>query len=107
MTATGFFVKNAQFEKQMQENPEVGKKLLPLAEAAKSVAESLAPVRLGHYKSSFKAMAGKRPDGKVVARLASFDFKAHWIELGTGPPIPTPPMAVLRTAAEQTIGRVE
>lgn len=105
--ATGFFIKNQNFEKEMQRHPEVGKHLLPLANEAAARAKALAPVRLGHYKGSFKALAGKRHDGQVVARVANFDFKAHWIELGTGPPIPTPPMAVLRTAAEQTIGRVE
>jgi len=105
--ATGFFVKNARFADQMEKDPSIGKHLLPLAEEAAARGEALAPVRLGYYKGAFKALAGKRADGKVVARVANFDFKAHWIELGTGPPIPTPPMAILRTAAEQTIGRVE
>ena len=88
----------------MQRDEGIAKGLLPIAEAAAGYARERAPERLRKYIQSIEAVAGIRDDGKAVARVLSTDFKANWIENGTGPPIPTEPHHPLRTGAEQATG---
>ncbi len=98
------FFANPGFEDDMQRDEGIAQGLLPIAEQAAEYAKGVAPRRLAHYIRSIHAVAGIRPDGMAVARVVSDDFKANWIEKGTGPPIPTEPHAPLRTGAEQATG---
>ena len=98
------FFANPNFEDDMQHDEGIAKGLLPIAESAAQLAKAAAPRRLSHYINSIHAVAGVRDDGMAVARVVSDDFKANWIEKGTGPPIPTEPHAPLRTGAEQATG---
>lgn len=51
---------------------------------------SYSPVDSGKYAASVKTMRQFRTaDGWPAIRIGATDFKAHWIEYGTGDPGPT------------------
>jgi hypothetical protein len=79
----------------LSKTPEMTAFLYGLAETAVSAAQSVAPVRSGEYRDSIAAYPGV---GK--ARVQASDFKAVWIEFGTGQPGPTAAFAPLRRGAE-------
>ena len=106
MSTSSRFVPNPGFESEIIRDPSMAESLLPLAEQAAAVAKGLAPVRLGHYRDSIEGVAGARDDGIVVGRVLSDDFKANWIEKGTGVPLPTKGLHVLRPAAESVLRSV-
>lgn len=80
--------------------------LQDLADEAAAVARTLAPVREGDYRDSIEGLSGFNDDGIASGRLVATDWKAHWIEAGTGQPGPTPPYRVLGRAVEAIAGRV-
>ena len=100
------FVPDKDLERKLMESQQVADGLLPLAEQAVTIAVSNAPERTGHYKDGIKAISGVNDDGVAVARIVGYDFKSHWIEFGTGPPQPTPPLNILRNAVEAVVGTV-
>ena len=106
MSSSSTFVPNRGFESEIIRDPSMVETLLPLAEQAAAAARGLAPVRLGYYKRSIEGVAGKRYDGIYVGRVLATDFKANWIEKGTGGPLPTKGLHVLRRAAESVSGSV-
>ena len=62
-------------------------------------AKSISPVDHADYAKEWKVEQGKGIDGET--RVVNNDFKAHWIEDGTGGDTPTPEFAVAaRTAIE-------
>jgi len=69
--------------------------LLKTAQSVAGTAQAIAPRRTGAYASSITADA---EPGR--ARVNANDFKAVWIEFGTGQPAPTPAFHVLSRAAE-------
>lgn len=48
-----------------------------------------APVDTGHYAASIKVRKLPSKNGLPMRRVTATDFKAHWIEYGTGEPGPT------------------
>jgi hypothetical protein len=81
----------------LAKTPEMMAFLLGLAESAASAAQSIAPVGTGAYRDSIDAEV---EPGK--ARVNANDWKAVFIEFGTGQPGPTPKFAPLRRGAEMT-----
>ena len=67
-----------------------------LAEQVAEGARGAAPVLTGDYRDSIKAEVGYE-DGKLVARVNAYDYKAWWIEAGTED---TRAFAPLATGAE-------
>lgn len=72
------------------------KALLEAAEAIAENARGLAPVRTGDYRDSITVEQDRKG-----TRVVAADFKAGWIEFGTGGDTPTPAHAPLRKGAEQ------
>ena len=103
---SSIFRANPGFESEIIRDPSMVEALLPLAEQAADAARGLAPERLGYYKRSIEGVAGQRADGIYVGRVLATDFKANWIEKGTGGPLPTRGLHVLRRAAESVVGHV-
>ncbi len=48
-----------------------------------------APVDEGRYAASIKVRKGKANFGLPSRRVTASDYKAHWLEYGTGEPGPT------------------
>ncbi len=69
--------------------------LMTGAKASADEAQAVAPVKTGAYAASI----GVTNDGDGV-RLVATDWKANWIEFGTGAPSPTPAFAPLRRGCE-------
>ena len=66
--------------------------------------KSVSPVDTGRYAASVKVIKkAKRGKGKVGAT----DFKAHWIEFGTGAPGPTKAFAPGEKTARQFGGTLD
>ena len=109
-------------ESQAEIEAEIRRKITASAEVRKGTeqqallvaetARSLAPVDEGDYRDSIEVEKkfGATPDGMPTKRVISRDWKAHFIEYGTGPDTkegskfgkdtPTPEFAVVgRTAA--------
>lgn len=82
------------------DNPESVEAMQEAAESILAIAHDLAPRRLEVYANSLTASSGVE-DGVATGRVASSDFKAPWIEKGTGAPFPTPAFSPLRRAVEQ------
>lgn len=68
------------------------------AEYARYIAASEA-IDTGDYAASIDGTAGIE-DGEALGRVFAKDFKAGWIEFGTGAPYPTRAFAILRRAVE-------
>lgn len=73
--------------------PEIDKRV----KAAEAVAIATAPIETGKYKESISSETGYDERAKVIGRLKSDDWKAHWIEFGTSS---TPAYATLRRALD-------
>lgn len=67
-------------------------------QAAADAARVIAPVESGKYKESISSDVGFDSRAKIIGRLFSKDWKAHWIEFGT---IKEPAHATLRRAMER------
>lgn len=60
-------------------------------------AKSISPVDHGDYGAAWTVKQGKGDDGETV--VSNDNFKAHWIEDGTGGDSPTPEYAVAAKTA--------
>lgn len=60
-------------------------------------AKSISPVDHGDYGAAWKVKQGKGADGDIT--VSNDNFKAHWIEDGTGGDTPTPEFAVAAKTA--------
>lgn len=60
-------------------------------------AKSISPVDHGDYGAAWKVKQGKGDDGDTI--VSNDNFKAHWIEDGTGGDTPTPEYAVAAKTA--------
>lgn len=101
------FFPNFGLADEIESDPGVAEDMISLGERAADIAKGLAPRLSGDYADSIHVVTGINDDGKAVVRVLADDFKAGWIEKGTGPPGPTPAHAPLRTAVEQVVGQVK
>ena len=95
------FTYNRAVEVELANTPAIAAHLLGQATEAATAAKALAPVDDADYRDSIRAEVGKELRG-YQARVNAYDFKAHWIEFGTGAPFPTRAYAPLRRGAETT-----
>ena len=65
------------------------------AEEVVEVAREIAPIEEGDYRDGLRVTS---IDEGVWA--SAFDYKSHWIEIGTGEPVPTPAYAPLRNGCD-------
>jgi hypothetical protein len=87
-------ISRAEIEKQILEqaraSSDVKKELAKSALAVRDYWRSVSPVGLGAYAASVKVFnKSSNVKGMPAARVGATDFKAHWIEFGTGKPGPT------------------
>lgn len=100
------FVPNPFAPKQISRSSGVKSELAERAEDIASNARSIAPVRSGDYAASIRTQ--ETTIGEDVAVLVlSDDWKAAFIEFGTGPVAPTLAYAPLRRGAEMAGFKVE
>lgn len=93
-----FGLSDAELQKQISESVEVDAGLDKfMAEEVVPYWKSVSPVRSGKYAASVKVVKKAR-GGK--GKVAATDFKAHWIEFGTGEPGKTKAFAPGQKTAE-------
>ncbi len=107
MARARIFIPNFGIADELESDKEIAEKLRPLGERAAAIAQKLAPRLSGDYANSIHVVTGINEEGKAVARVVADDFKAGWIEKGTGPPGPTPASAPLRRGVESVVGNVK
>ena len=97
-----FGLSDAELQKQISESVEVDAGLDKfMAEEVVPYWKSVSPVRSGKYAASVKVVKKAR-GGK--GKVAATDFKAHWIEFGTGEPGKTKAFAPGQKTAEHVGG---
>lgn len=89
------FVPDPLAERKLESWPGLIPELDWRVKAAEVAAEAIAPVDTGKYKESIESAVGFDERAKIIGRLYSKDWKAHWIEFGT---IKEPAHAPLRRA---------
>lgn len=100
MTAPIKFVPNPAVGVELRADPLLLAVMKTKAEAAANAAKAVAPVgATGDYAASI-GVGEAEYGGFPVATVEATDFKARWIEFGTGQPGPTPAFAPLRRGAE-------
>lgn len=84
----------AEIRAQLAAQLEVKEGLDKLAEQVRDYWRSQSPVDQGEYAASVKIYAKYLlVDGMPGKRVGATDFKAHWVEFGTGEPGPTKAVA--------------
>lgn len=104
--ARRLFIPNPGFAKEYARSDTPDEMLQDLADRTAARARQDAPRRSGNYRDSIKGIVGPDETGVHVGRVLATDFKAHWIEAGTGQPLPTPAFHTLARAAEAVVGKV-
>ena len=80
----------AEIRAQAQKVSEITKELDEFAVQVRDYWRGQSPVDEGEYAASVQVFKKKfLVDGMPARRVGSTDFKAHWIEFGTGQPGPT------------------
>jgi hypothetical protein len=80
----------AEIRAQLAAQTDLKQGLDSMAEDVKEYWRSVSPVDDGEYAASVKVYKKYlMVDGMPGKRIAATDFKAHWIEFGTGEPGPT------------------
>ncbi len=105
--ARRIFLPNFGLADELESDPGTVKNMIGLGEQAADIAKGMAPRLSGDYANSIHVVTGKNEEGKAVVRVLADDFKAGWIEKGTGPPGPTPASAPLRRGVEAVVGHVK
>jgi hypothetical protein len=78
------------------------------AERVRDAARARSPINTGAYAAAWKVdNAIRNVDGMPAFRVSNKDFKARWIEYGTGEPYPTEEFAVARKTAAEFGGTVD
>lgn len=105
-------VPQAAIDEELRKSAAVKAEKKRVAQQMADYAKSISPVDHGDYAKDWKVDQGKGFDAET--RVVNENFKAHWIEDGTGGATPTPEYAVgARTAiafggtAEDVINRPE
>lgn len=90
-------VPQSAIDAEIRKSAEVKAEKKRVAQQMVAYAKSISPVDEGDYAKDWKVEQGKGFDDET--RVANDNFKAHWIEDGTGGDSPTPEYAVgARTA---------
>ena len=105
--ARRIFLPDRGLADELESDPGVAENLISLGEQAVGIAQGIAPRLSGDYANSIRVVTGINDEGKAVVRVLADDFKAGWIEKGTGPPGPTPASAPLRRGVEAVVGHVK
>ena len=99
----------AELREDARERARIESETREQAEEVRDYARSISPVESGAYAAAWQV--AKRPhineQGLSVWRVSNHDFKARWIEYGTGDPLPTPEFAVARKTAAKFGGTVD
>lgn len=88
-----------EIERQIRRAAEVRQAADRVADEAVVYAKSIAPVDTGDYAASIGKRKLPPVNGMPRRRVIATDFKAHWIEYGTGEPYPTEEAAVFQKTA--------
>lgn len=89
------FVADPLAERKLASWPGLIPELEWKVKSAEVAAKAIAPVETGRYKESIESAVGFDERAKIIGRLYSKDWKAHWVEFGT---IKEPAHAPLRRA---------
>lgn len=95
------YIPNPGFEEEWLASEDALELVAPIAEAAATQAEQLAPEDYGYLKDSIEAEVGL-VNGVATGRVNAHDFKAAWHEFGT---INNPATPFLRTSMESVTGQ--
>lgn len=100
----------AELRKDARERARIESETRGQADEVRDFARSISPVHTGAYAAAWKT--AKRPHiqaetGLSVWRVSNTDFKARWIEYGTGEPYPTEEFGVARKTAAKFGGTVD
>lgn len=87
----------AAIESAIRDSAEVQAEKRAVAKKMVAHAKSISPVDHGDYAAAWEVDEGRRGDVRIV----NDNFKAHWIEDGTGGSTPTPEFAVAAKTAIQ------
>lgn len=98
-----------ELRKDARERARIDTETRKKAEEVRDDARAISPVESGAYAAAWQV--GRAPIvntfGDRVWRVKNTDFKARWIEYGTGDPLPTPEFAVARKTAAKHGGTVD
>lgn len=92
------FVPRPQAEIELKSARQAAVALLEIAEAAAAVGRETEHRKSGDYARAMKAKVHMSPIG-WQGIFYNTDYKANWLERGTGPPVPTPPYHIMYKAA--------
>jgi hypothetical protein len=99
-----------QYRRDSREQARDDAELRRTAIAARDDARDGSPVDTGNYAAAWQIEKGPHVDpgtGLRSWRVINRDFKARWIEYGTGEPYPTEEFAVARKTAAKFGGSVD
>lgn len=83
-----------EIREQAMRQAEINEYLEKFAVDVRDYWRSQSPIDEGKYAASVQVYSKKLTvDGMPAKRVGATDFKAHWIEFGTGDPAPTPAFA--------------
>lgn len=88
-------IPQAELEKAIRESAEVQAEKKKLAQQLANHAKSISPVDEGKYAAAWKVEQKRNGETRAINR----NYKAHWIEYGTGAPGPTKAFAVAEKTA--------
>lgn len=112
MTSSSDQIREQIFE-YAKKQAEVEEALMKFAEEVRDYWRSISPVDEGDYAASVKVSKRKiTVDGMPAKRVGAYNYKAHWIEYGTGEPGKTTAEApraktVSRFGGDETRARID
>jgi hypothetical protein len=90
-------VRQSAIDEQIRTSGAVKAEKKRIAALMAAHAKSISPVDHGDYGAAWKVQQGKGADDQTL--VSNDNFKAHWIEDGTGGDTPTPEFAVAAKTA--------
>ncbi|MGV0785112.1 HK97 gp10 family phage protein [Mycolicibacterium sp. XJ775] len=88
-------IPQSEIEKAIRESAEVKAEKKRVAQQLATHAKSISPVDHGDYAAAWKPEQKRNGETRAINR----NYKAHWIEYGTGAPGPTRAFAVAEKTA--------